>query len=70
MREESIAATGFYGQFWAPPVAARAGRPCWNSAALRAGVFATGKLIGAALAAAGYPTLDIAYFGEPGLPGR
>jgi dienelactone hydrolase len=27
-----------------------------------------GQLIGAALASAGYPTLDIAYFGEPGLP--
>jgi hypothetical protein len=28
----------------------------------------SGRLIGAALASAGYPTLDIAYFGEPGLP--
>lgn len=27
-----------------------------------------GQLLGSALASAGYPTLDIAYFGEPGLP--
>jgi dienelactone hydrolase len=29
-----------------------------------------GQLVGAALASAGYPTLDIAYFGEPGLPSQ
>jgi dienelactone hydrolase len=66
MSNESIAATGFYGQFWEP----RPGTP------RRPGVLIFGgseggldfQLLGAALASAGYPTLDVAYFGEPGLP--
>ncbi len=68
VRAESIAATGFYGQFWAPP-AGRPRRPAvLEFGGSEGGIFAPGKLIGAALASAGYPTLDIAYFGEPGLP--
>ncbi|HJS96280.1 MAG TPA: acyl-CoA thioesterase/bile acid-CoA:amino acid N-acyltransferase family protein [Solirubrobacteraceae bacterium] len=63
---ESIAATGFYGQFWRP----RPGNP------RRPGVLEfggsegglDGQLLGAGLASAGFPTLNIAYFGEPGLP--
>ncbi len=64
--DESIAATGFYGQFWRP----RAGGPR-QSAVLEFGGSEgglDGQLLGSQLASAGYPTLDIAYFGEPGLP--
>jgi hypothetical protein len=63
---ESIAAAGFYGQFW-KPAAGTAPRP----AVLVFGGSEGGlddQMFGAALASAGYPTLDIAYFGEPGLP--
>jgi len=59
---ESVAATGFYGVFWQPP----AGRN--NHVGI---VEWSGKLnnpVGAMLAAHGYPTLDLAYYGEPGLP--
>jgi dienelactone hydrolase len=66
MSNESIATTGFYGQFWTPRPGIRR----------RPGVLIFGgseggldfQLLGAALASAGYPTLDVAYFGEPGLP--
>lgn len=63
---ESIAATGFFGQFWKPP-AGSAPRPgVLEFGGSEGGL--NGQLLGSALASAGYPTLDIAYFGEPGLP--
>jgi dienelactone hydrolase len=63
---ESIAATGFVGQFWEPP-AGSAPRPgVLEFGGSEGGL--SGQLLGSALASAGYPTLDIAYFGEPGLP--
>jgi dienelactone hydrolase len=62
---ESIAVTGFYGVFWQPP-------PGHDN---HIGIVEFGGSgggidipIGAMLAARGYPTLDLAYFGEPGLP--
>lgn len=68
VRAESIAATGFYGLFWAPPPGTPRHPGVLEFGGSEGGVSATGRLIGAALASAGYPTLDIAYFGEPGLP--
>lgn len=62
---ESISATGFFGQYWVPPGAAR------HAAVLEFGGSEgglDGQLVGALLASHGYPTLDIAYFDEPGLP--
>jgi dienelactone hydrolase len=66
VRAESIAATGFYGQFWAPPPGTPHHAGVLEFGGSEGGLH--GQLIGAALASAGYPTLDIAYFGEPGLP--
>jgi dienelactone hydrolase len=66
VRAESIAATGFYGQFWAPPPGTPRHPAVLEFGGSEGGLH--GQLIGAALASAGYPTLDIAYFGEPGLP--
>ncbi len=66
MRAESIAARGFYGQFWAPPPRTPHHAGVLEFGGSEGGLH--GQLIGAALASAGYPTLDIAYFGEPGLP--
>lgn len=66
VRQEAIAATGFYGQFWRPP-AGRSPRPAILEFGGSEGGL-SGQLLGAALASAGYPTLDVAYFNEPGLP--
>jgi dienelactone hydrolase len=62
---ESVAAKGFYGVFWQPPA----------SGDNHVGVVEFGGSgggidipVGAMLAARGYPTLDLAYFDEPGLP--
>jgi dienelactone hydrolase len=66
VRAESIAATGFYGQFWAPPPGAPRRAGVLEFGGSEGGL--SGSLIGAALASAGYPALDLAYFGEPGLP--
>jgi BAAT / Acyl-CoA thioester hydrolase C terminal len=63
---ESIAATGFYGQFWEPPEGTPPRPAVLEFGGSEGGL--DGQLLGAALASAGYPTLDIAYFGEPGLP--
>ena len=60
-----LAATGFYGVFWQPP----AGQD--NHVGIVEFGGSGGGLdipVGAMLAARGYPTLDLAYFGEPGLP--
>src|ERR1700750_3006705 len=66
VRAESIAATGFYGQFWAAPPRAPRHAGVLEFGGSEGGL--SGKSIGAALASAGYPTLDLAYFAEPGLP--
>ena len=62
---ETIAAAGFVGQYWAPA------SPSRHAAVLEFGGSEgglDGQLAGALLASHGYPTLDIAYFGEPDLP--
>ncbi len=64
-QNETVAATGFYGSFFAP-----------RGAHDRTAVLAFGGsegglstwLLAARLAADGYPTLALAYFDEPGLP--
>lgn len=66
--DESIAATGFFGRFYRPP-AGSAPRPAVLEFGGSEGGL-DGQLPSAALASAGYPTLDIAYFGEPGLPSQ
>ena len=63
---ESIAATGFDGQFWMPSAGGSRRPAVLEFGGSEGGLH--GQLIGAALAAAGYPTLDIAYFGVSGLP--
>lgn len=65
---ESIAATGFYGQFWKPPAGTAPHPAVLEIGGSEGGL--DGQLLGGALASAGYPTLDIAYFGEPGLPSK
>ena len=67
LTRESLAATGFYGEFITPaPGGPR--RPAVLAFGGSEGGLGGGGLLGVALAAAGYPTLDLAYFGEPGLP--
>ena len=61
-RLETVAATGFYGVFWQPP----AGRN--NHIGVVEWSGALNNPVGAMLAAHGYPTLDLAWYGEPGLP--
>ena len=65
-RALSIADDGFYGRFFSPPGGRARGAPVLIFGGSEGGL--SGKLIGAALASAGYPALDLAYFGEPGLP--
>ena len=65
---ESIAATGFFGQFWKPPPGSPTRPAVLEFGGSEGGL--SGELSGAALASAGYPVLDIAYFGEPGLPAQ
>ncbi len=63
---ESLANTGFVGQFWQPSPGARP-----HPAVLEFGGSEGGldeQLKGELLASHGYPTLDLAYFKEPGLP--
>lgn len=62
---ESVAASGFYGVFWQPPAAQDNHVGIVEFGGSGGGI---GIPIGAMLAARGYPTLDLAYFGEPGLP--
>jgi dienelactone hydrolase len=62
---ENVAATGLYGVFWQPP----AGQD--NHIGVVEFLGASGGInnpVGAMLAMHGYPTLDLAYFGVPGLP--
>ena len=64
--DETIAGTGFYGQFWQPPAGTAPHPAVLEFGGSEGGLISL--LPGAGLASAGYPTLDIAYFGEPGLP--
>ena len=65
---ETIAVAGFYGQFWKPAAGSPPRPAVLEFGGSEGGL--DGQLLGAALASAGYPTLDIAYFAEPGLPSR
>jgi dienelactone hydrolase len=65
---ETIAATGFFGQLWKPPAGSPPRPGVLEFGGSEGGL--DGQLLGSALASAGYPTLDIAYFGEPGLPSQ
>lgn len=62
---ESVAATGFYGVFWDPPAGHENHVGILEFGGSGGGIDTS---VGALLAARGYPTLDIAYFDEPGLP--
>lgn len=66
LTNETPAKTGFYGQMWSAPPGARAHAAVLVFGGSEGGL--DGQLVSAALASAGYPTLNIAYFGEPGLP--
>jgi dienelactone hydrolase len=65
-QDETLAATGFYGQYWRPAPGSPRRPAVLEFGGSEGGL--SGAVIGAGLASAGYPTLDIAYFGEPGLP--
>jgi pimeloyl-ACP methyl ester carboxylesterase len=56
---------GFIGEYWLPTVSGK--RPAILIIGGSNGGEAAG-LLGAFLAARGYPSVDVAYFGEPGLP--
>jgi dienelactone hydrolase len=61
---ESVAANGFLGEFWEPPAGENT-----HVAILEFGGWTGGiNPIGGQFASHGYPTLDIAFFGAPGLP--
>jgi dienelactone hydrolase len=64
-RNESLAATGFFGQYWTPPSLSGHRPAVLEFGGSEGGL--DGQLVAGALAAAGYPVLDVAYFGEPGL---
>ena len=67
-KDETLRATGFYGQYWLPaPGSPR--RPALLAFGGSEGGLG-GQLLGAGLASAGYPVLNIAYFGAPGLPAQ
>lgn len=66
VRNETLRATGFYGQYWRPAPGSPRRPAVLEFGGSEGGL--DGQLLGAGLASAGYPTLDIAYFGEPGLP--
>ena len=64
-RFESVAARGFYGVFWQPP----ASQDNHIGLVVFDGDFGGMTLpVAPMLASRGYPTLDLAYFDEPGLP--
>lgn len=65
-RGERIAAVGFFGHFWRPPPGSPPRPGVLEFGGSEGGL--GGQQLASALASAGYPTLDIAYFGEPGLP--
>jgi dienelactone hydrolase len=63
-RSESVASTGLYGVFWQPPADLDNHIGVLELAGGMGGIDAS---LGALFAARGYPTLDLAYFGSPGL---
>jgi dienelactone hydrolase len=63
---ETLADQGFVGQYWQPPAGTVRHPAVLEFGGSEGGL--GGQLAGAALATAGYPTLDIAYFKAPGLP--
>jgi len=65
MRAESLQADGFVGEFFAPTTGVK--RPAILTLGGSEGGNST-VLLAQPLAAQGYPTLALAYFGEPGLP--
>ena len=66
VQDETLRATGFYGQYWRPAPGSPRRPAVLEFGGSEGGL--DGQLFGAGLASAGYPTLDIAYFDEPGLP--
>ena len=64
---EALAKQGFVGKYWAPMVMSRKKHPAVLLFGGSEGGL-VGALLPATLAAHGYPTLDVAYFKEPGLP--
>ena len=61
---ESVAADGFYGEFWEPPAGQSSHVAILEFEGTGGGI----DSLGAQFASRGYPTLDIAYFDAPGLP--
>jgi dienelactone hydrolase len=66
VQDETLPTTGFYGQYWRPAPGSPRRPAVLEFGGSEGGL--DGQLVGAGLASAGYPVLDIAYFGEPGLP--
>jgi dienelactone hydrolase len=66
---ERIAAVGFFGHFWKPAPGGPP-RPGVLEFGGSEGGLGGGQTLASALASDGYPTLDLAYFGEPGLPSK
>jgi dienelactone hydrolase len=66
VQDETLRAAGFYGQYWRPAPGSPRRPAVLEFGGSEGGL--DGQLFGAGLASAGYPALDIAYFGEPGLP--
>lgn len=63
---ETIAATGFFGQYFTPPGRARhPGVIVWGGSE---GALGASPELAALFASHGIPSLALAYFGEPGLP--
>jgi dienelactone hydrolase len=66
LEHQTLRGHGFYGEYWAPTVSGR--RPAILAIGGSDGGDLGMYLVSALLAAHGFPTLDIAYFDEPGLP--
>jgi dienelactone hydrolase len=62
---EALSAVGFFGQFWQPAPGTAKQPAILAFGGSEGGV---GGLVPSQLASQGYPTLAVAYFGEPGLP--
>jgi dienelactone hydrolase len=65
-QHESLAEHGFFGEYWTPIESGK--HPAVLVIGGSEGGDLGGYLVSALLAAHGYPSLDIAYFKEPGLP--
>jgi dienelactone hydrolase len=62
----SLAATGLFAELWEPAPGTARQPAVLEFGGSEGGL--SGQLLGALLASHGYPTLDLAYFNEPGLP--